>query len=328
MGYLTILTLLLFSLALFLATRRKWIGHETLQIIANICAIGALIAAVLVFVIPSPQIQNEIDESALEIDKSIPSSTPTKDFVETKPIATIISEKDGMVLVFVPEGEFIMGSDSGNHDERPAHLVYLDPFWIDQTEVTNRMYALCVASEACVPPSKSGSITREIYFNNFAYDDYPVMFISWVQAMAYCEWVGRRLPTEAEWEKAARGSDGRNYPWGNDEPQEKLLNYNRFVGDTSNVFAYPLGTSPYGVYGMAGNVYEWVMDAYDPEYYTNSVHDNPQGLISSSSANRFHVVRGGSWVNNENFTRSSARISLWGTNADDPGAGFRCASSK
>jgi serine/threonine-protein kinase len=312
---------------LYVAARIKWIGQETLQTLSNVAGVIALLAAILVFVVPAAQIQFN-DGSLYSNNATIPSATPTKVFVKTTPIATFTSKSDNMVLVYVPEGEFIMGSDSGIKDERPAHQVYLNAFWIDQVEVTNRMYALCVASGMCFPPSKSNSITRENYFNNFAYDDYPVMFVSWVQAKTYCEWAGRRLPTEAEWEKAARGSDGRIYPWGSDSPQENLLNYGRLIGDTTNVFLYPFGASPYGAYNMAGNVYEWVMDAYNSEYYANRVYDNPQGPALTTSTSSFHVVRGGSWVNTENYLRSSARISLYGTNADDPGAGFRCAVSK
>lgn len=275
--------------------------------------------------LPTPVISPN-SPSPVSTSVAIPiQSTPTKVFLEVAPIATLKSEKDGMVLVYVPEGEFIMGSNSGNPDERPAHSVYLNSFWIDQTEVTNRMYALCVASGACIPPSKNSSITRENYYNNFAYENYPVMFISWVQAKTYCEWAKRRLPSEAEWEKSARGTDGRNYPWGNDEPQEFLLNFNRFIGDTTDVYKYSLGTSPYGAFGMAGNVYEWVADFYDPNYYANNVYDNPTGPASANPIN--NVVRGGSWVDKENYTRSSARIYLWFKNADDPGIGFRCALS-
>ena len=247
---------------------------------------------------------------------------PTKIFTGITPIATKFSEKDGMVLVYVPKGEFFMGSDSGNPDEHPAHLVYLDAFWIDQTEITNRMYALCVASGVCTPPSKSSSTTRENYYNNFAYENYPVTYISWVQASTYCDWAARRLPTEAEWEKAARGTDGRRYPWGNDDPQENLLNFDRLIGDTTDVYKYTLGTSPYGVYDMAGNVYECVSDYYDANYYSNKVYNNPTGPESTTLNDK--VVRGGSWLDRDNYTRSSTRSRLWFNNVDDPAIGFRC----
>jgi len=124
----------------------------------------------------------------------------------------MISDKDGMVMVYVPAGEFEMGSENGDDDESPTRTVYLDAFWIDQTEATNVMYAKCVHDGACKTPFVAYSATRTSYYDNFEFDDYPVIYISWDYAKAYCRWAGRRLPTEAEWEKAARDVDGRTYP--------------------------------------------------------------------------------------------------------------------
>ncbi len=128
--------------------------------------------------------------------------------------STMISEKDGMTLVFVSAGEFMMGSETGYEDNKPAHTVYLDSFWIDQTEVTNKMYTLCVQVGTCQPPDSMSSFTRKPYYSNVEFEDYPVLYMNWNQAKTYCEWAGHRLPTEAEWEKAARGIDGRAFPWG------------------------------------------------------------------------------------------------------------------
>ena len=171
----------------------------------------------------------------------------------------MVSETDGMVLVYVPAGEFRMGSagsDSQAQDnEKPQHTVYLDAFWMDRTEVTNALYALCVKAGACQPPLSVNYSWRESYYGNSQYDGYPVVYVSWKDAAAYCEWAGRWLPTEAEWEKAARGTDGRLYPWGNAEPDANRLNFNGNV-DARAVGSYPSGASPYGALDMAGNVWE------------------------------------------------------------------------
>ena len=189
-------------------------------------------------------------------------------------ITTMVSEKDDMVLVYVPEGDFLMGSnDTEIHDAQPQHTVYLDAFWIDQTEVTNGMYEKCVEAGACEPPSKTMSKTRDSYYGNSQYADYPVIFIDFYSAETYCEWVERRLPTEAEWEKAARGTDGQEYPWG-EGIDSSLANYGDNVGDTTEVGSYPDGASPYGALDMAGNVEELVADRYEKDYYSSSPDAN------------------------------------------------------
>jgi serine/threonine-protein kinase len=156
--------------------------------------------------------QIPIETSPADIKDSItPTLEPTETTMPTPTLgigSTMISEKDGMVMVYVPAGEFTMGEGSDKHQ------VNLDAFWIDQTEVTNAMYAQCVVNGDCEPPSFSKSYTRESYYGNTEFDDYPVIYVDWNQANAYCSWAGRRLPTEADWEKAARGTDGRTYPWG------------------------------------------------------------------------------------------------------------------
>ncbi|MBI3165822.1 MAG: formylglycine-generating enzyme family protein, partial [Chloroflexi bacterium] len=161
---------------------------------------------------------------------------------------TMISEKDGMVLVYVPEGEFTMGSND-SPDEQPVHQVDLVAFWMDQTEVTNAMYAKCAADGACEPPLSTRSYTRENYYGNSDFSDYPVLHVDWNMAKAYCSWAGRRLPTEAEWEKAARGTDGRTYPWGEAISCDKANYYDGSkycIGDTTQAGSYPDGASIYG----------------------------------------------------------------------------------
>ncbi|HEU0291526.1 MAG TPA: SUMF1/EgtB/PvdO family nonheme iron enzyme [Anaerolineales bacterium] len=136
-------------------------------------------------------------------------ATPTLGISPTR-----ISEKDNMTLLYVPAGKFTMGSDNGREFEKPAHKVYLDAYWIDRTEVTNYMYAMCVSANTCSLPRTMASVLRSNYYDNPEFYDYPVVHVTWNDASAYCSWAGRRLPTEAEWEKAARGEDALTYPWG------------------------------------------------------------------------------------------------------------------
>lgn len=235
--------------------------------------------------------------------------------------STMISEKDGMVLVYVPAGEFTMGSDN-NSDEQPIHQVTLDAYWIDQTEVTNAMYADCVDANQCDPPSSTQSYSRSGYFGNSEFDNYPVLYVSWNDAVAYCEYVDRRLPTEAEWEKAARGTDASIYPWGDADPKDNLLNFNGNVGDTTEVGSYPTGASIYGAFDMAGNVWEWVNDWYDASYYQNSPSLNPSGPDSG----QYRVLRGGSWYFSNVSVRSAFRLSINPSVTRDD-IGFRCSRS-
>jgi serine/threonine-protein kinase len=221
----------------------------------------------------------------------------------------------------VPAGKFTMGSENGQSDERPVHTVYLDAFYMDKYEVTNARYAACVADGACTPPHESSS-TLSSYYGSPQYADYPVIHVDWYQAQAYCEWRGARLPTEAEWEKAARGTDGRTYPWGNNAPTCSLANFANCVGDTSAVGSYPAGASPYGIYDLAGNVWEWVADWYDANYYASSPSSNPQGPSSGDG----RALRGGSWYDSGSSVRASNRY--W----DVPdfrysSVGFRCSRS-
>jgi eukaryotic-like serine/threonine-protein kinase len=232
---------------------------------------------------------------------------------------------DGMEMVYVPEGEFLMGSPEGEgeSDEHPQHSVVLDAFWIDRTEVTNAQYARCLDAGTCSQPGCWHS-------NSFNANDQPVVCVDWPQARAYCEWAGGRLPTEAEWERAARGTDGRTYPWGN---QAATCQYAVIDDGSSNscgqggaawaVGSRPEGASPYGALDMAGNVREWVADWYLADYYDRSPQRSPTGPESGES----RVHRGGSWLSGADTVRSAFR------NADPPGiriynVGFRCATSK
>jgi formylglycine-generating enzyme required for sulfatase activity len=256
------------------------------------------------------------------------------------------AERDGMEMVYVPAGEFVIGSDEDDDmayaSEKPAHTVTLDAYWIDRTEVTNAQYALCVAGGACNPPFAYGqqrfnSHTREQYYDDPEYAGYPVIYVDWASAAAYCEWAGRRLPTEAEWEKAARGTDQRWYPWGSKNIRGNMLNmadrgtgdwysYNLIddgYDDTAPTGSYPAGASPYGAYDMAGNVWEWVSDWYSPTYYGISPAENPAGPESGETK----AMRGGSF-NNSNFgIRSATRSNSLPYNSYGY-VGFRCALSE
>ena len=200
----------------------------------------------------------------------------------------------GGEMVRVPAGEFIMGSDSGRAGEKPDHRVYLDEFYIDKYEVTNEQYNQCVSAGPCSPNQK---------FDGFTDPQQPVVGVDWNQASTYCSWVGKRLPTEAEWEKAARGTDGRTYPWGEGIDCSKAnygyCNYSK----TKQVGSYPSGASPYGAMDMTGNVLEWVADWYNENYYLNSLNRNPTGPETGNA----RVARGGSWGYDPNEVRAFHR---------------------
>lgn len=244
--------------------------------------------------------------------------TPT-DTASPVPV-TQVSPKDGMVKIYIPAGEFPMGSDSGSNNEKPVHTVYLDAFWIDQTEVTNKMYSLCVSAGVCQPPKAPNSYSRTSYYGNPEFENYPVIYVDWDMANTYCTWAERRLPTEAEWEKAARGTTKSTYPWGEGADCDKT-NSMGCKGETTAIGEFTLGMSPFGVLDMAGNVMEWVSDWYSATYYASSPRENPSGPSSGTA----HVIRGGSWKSNENSIRSSYRFGLNPDMTNLYLIGFRCA---
>jgi len=274
------------------------------------------------------------------VEMILPTVVPT---AEVSPTAEFVNEQvsavDGMPQVYIPAGIFHMGGMDVRRalNEIPDHDVTLDAFWMDQLEVTNAMYGLCVGAGGCTPPQSFKSQRRPEYFDNPEFKDYPVIYVTWGQATTYCEWAGRRLPTEAEWERAGRGDDFRTFPWGEDKADGTFANFNMLVGDTSRVGSYPAGASPFGVLDMAGNVAEWVYDFYSGDY-TNAITLNPVGPLESSSF--YRVVRGGSLGDAEINIRVSKRSSVLGSILStvpgskaylgefSPRIGFRCAGDE
>lgn len=230
--------------------------------------------------------------------------------------------QDGSVMVYVPGGSFPMGNDAGDRDERPQHDVWLDGFYIDKYEVSWAQYK---QSGAPIDPDPASRLPRARGPDWGIHDDQPVLNVTWHDAVAYAEWAGKRLPTEAEWEKAARGTDGRTYPWGNEPP-----NFDRAVWkehptaleSTAVVDCCLEGASPYGALNMAGNVYEWVLDSYESRYYLRSPKRNPVNLGRA----RYRSLRGGAFVLPAESLHSSYRYRLLARDRT-PYIGFRTALS-
>jgi eukaryotic-like serine/threonine-protein kinase len=326
------------KISIRMADPKLWLG---LGGVIAFCVIGAI--GIRSFI--PPHSTPEPTEQAIE-EEQIPTGEPILDGLPLLDIPTSIetktSVKDNSVFVLVPEGEFIMGSDPGEPyfwgAEAPKHNIYLDAFWIHQTEITNSMYRACVDNGTCSPPLETSSRTHKDYYDNEIYQDYPVINITYNAASAYCAWIDGRLPTEAEWEKAARGTDGRLFPWGNDEIQDNLANLcdanctnldipefglNDGYMDVAPVGSFPAGMSPYGAMDMAGNVLEWTSDWYAVDYYENSPYENPTGPASGNK----HPIRGGSWSSLRDGMRPSARTSKAPNDASDL-IGFRCAQDR
>ncbi|MDF0675287.1 MAG: SUMF1/EgtB/PvdO family nonheme iron enzyme [Nitrospira sp.] len=235
---------------------------------------------------------------------------------------TNITGKDGAPMVLIPAGKFWMGSpdSEGRKDEHPRHQIYLDAFYMDKFEVTVARYTEFVRAQNRSKPHYWDQVDTRTHRN------LPVVGVDWHDAKAYCEWAGKRLPTEAEWEKAARGTDGRTYPWGNEQPTVRLANFgqhfttNLYDDPLAPVDSYEAGNSPYGLHHMAGNVWEWTADWYDENYYRKGPERNPTGPANGKS----RVVRGGSWSWEPADVRSAYRQRNLPTERGS-NIGFRCA---
>ena len=239
---------------------------------------------------------------------AVPTPTPSAGDTWTRPA-------DDAAMVYVPAGEFLMGSTDEDIDttldecsdcmpdwftnEQPQHTVYLDAFWIDRSEVTNVQYRKCVEAGACEEPACWDD-------SDYNAPDQPVVCVRWDDAQDYAAWVGGRLPTEAEWEKAARGTDGRIYPWGNSSPDCDRANYYGCVGKPLPGGSHSDGASPYGALDMVGNVWEWVADWYADDYDSRSPAQNSQGPESGN----LRVLRGGSFYYLQGFVRCACRYGV------------------
>jgi len=243
---------------------------------------------------------------------SIPTPTPAPTTAGAEaPTAPPVAE----MMVEIPAGEFTMGNDAGDDDEKPAHTVPLEAFEIDMFEVTNADFAKFVEETGYqTGAEKAGEAGWRAYAEGK--DNHPVVKVTWNDANAYCEWAGKRLPTEAEWEKAARGTDGRTYPWGNDwDPAKANTKESGFRG-TVAVGSFAEGASSYGVFDMAGNVWEWTADWY--QAYPDSAYQ------SEYFGEKFKVTRGGGWFQEEKLVTTYNRSATDSSAANDD-LGFRCA---
>jgi serine/threonine-protein kinase len=328
--------------------------------IASLFVAAAILACSLpssIRIGPPPQEADTSQPAALPQDASPPAETaaietpipPTETPVPTLGVGSIRENPlDGALMVYVPEGPFLMGSEDGKPDESPEREVFLDAFWIYQTEVTNAQFALFVAATAHRTSAEESGVSR-VFFDDIrgAYwaapegpdsdlagrENYPVLHVSWFDADTYCVWAGGRLPTEAEWEKAARGTDGRVFPWGNHPGTAEIVNFcdsncpakwadavqNDGYETTAPVGTFPSGASPYGALDMAGNVWEWVADWYDEAYYSFAPLENPIGPESGT----FRVFRGGSWMETPAAMRIPARARVLPI-SHNTNMGFRC----
>jgi eukaryotic-like serine/threonine-protein kinase len=278
---------------------------------------------------------------------AVPSMAPVEVQTRTRP-------QDGAVMVLVPEGTFSMGSADrpagAMPDEKPQHAIYLDAFWIDQAEVTVAQFrAFVLDSGYLTTAEKQGWAYARVEGSgewqkvagagwqhpsgpgSSAGDTHPVVQVSWFDAAAYCAWAGAGLPTEAQWEKAARGTDARIYPWGNEFDGARVnycdascaggdLAFDDGYATTAPVGSYPAGAGPYGALDMAGNVWEWTAERYDAGYYDRSPSENPTGPPTGYS----RVLRGGSWNHDRSGMRTACRLESPPASTVD-NFGFRCA---
>ena len=224
-------------------------------------------------------------------------------------------------MVYIPSAVFNMGVTNGQIDEKPVHEVTLSAYWIDAYEVNNEQYKLCVDEGVCTEPHETKSLRQGAYFGDPAFSNYPVIAVDRQQAAAYCEWAGMRLPTEAEWEYAAKGPDGTTYPWGAAFVSGNLNYSGNGNYDTLAVNANPEDVSAFGVFDLGGNVSEWVGDRYQENWY--SVTDQPIDPTGPENGN-YYVIRGGSAQTGDNNVRTTDRFYGLGTSYSLD-RGFRCA---
>jgi formylglycine-generating enzyme required for sulfatase activity len=217
-----------------------------------------------------------------------------------------VSKKDGALMVYVPPGPFTMGSERGEPSEKPVHQVDLDGFYIDKQEVSWRKWKASGLPYLAEPNTRLQVVQAPDWG---LHDAQPVINVTWTEARKYAAWAGKRLPTEAEWEKAARGTDGREYPWGNQPPTfERAIWVDHPLSKvaTAPVNCCAAGASPYGAINMAGNVWEWCEDTYTPDFYASSPRKNPLNRIPQGPK----ILRGGAFQLESRFLRTTSRYWL------------------
>lgn len=331
-------------------SRRRQIEQRTIYALTGIAAVMLMILGAIYFTsrdeagnaetaVTEP-IMTATAQSAIVAAATQLAPTPTTPPFPTEtpqPTPEPIVTDSGARMLYMPGSIFRMGVDDGESNQGPSHLVRMSPFFIDETEVTNAQYSQCVADGACDPPARNSATYHETYFGDDAFAVYPVIFVNWYQAEAFCAWRGARLPSEAEWEMAA-GFDPEQtlifrFPWGDafdgektnfcdvncpNERQDTTVDDGH--RDTAPVGSYSNGRSPIGLYDMSGNVMEWVADWYDPRYYQESTDTNPLGPPEGE----FKTIRGGSWLSSQD------NVTVFFRNSFDPtvaraNLGFRCA---
>lgn len=275
--------------------------------------------------------RREINESPASA-AATPIVTPTAAPTIHQPGEVMKSAVDGMEMVYIPAGKFEMGSESGNADQTPIHTVQLNGFWLDRTEVTNEMFVRFLNAQG---NQQEGGTTWLDPTDPFVWivdkdgvwqtrserdNNYPALKVSWYGAKAYCAWAGRDLPTEAQWEYAAKGMENRRFPWGNDDPVCSLARFSGCGNSPVEVGSLLSGANVWGVLNLAGNVAEWTNDRYAADYYSQSPQENPPGPINGY----YRVIRGGSWQTTylplQTFNRKWA-----GADENINSVGFRCA---
>ncbi len=287
---------------------RKWISLGLLLMIMSACAPATEAP------IPTPLPATPVPVTT---QPTLPAPTLFPVTLTGAQAGEMVSWMDSGTLVYIPAGKFLMGMDQA---DAPLHEIYVDAYWIHQTKVTFGMYQQCIKVGACTAPSPEVGAPD---YNNLEFSSYPVVGVTWQQATDYCSWTQGRLPTEAEWEKAARGTDGRTYPWGNDEPACDLANLLGCYAHTTDTTDFPNGKSIYGVFDMSGNVFEWANDWYSPTYYSESPAENPTGPVSAD----YRVIRGTSFESD--LTQAHIATRHFNASANHRrDIGFRCVVPK
>ncbi len=299
---------------------------DTFRLCCLLIFLGVFHGADIVWGESSPELQNEQNETVVAEDADKIAKRRAKIAQTNRDLKMIQSAlledlvKKGVTppehMALIPAGSFTMGLDETDLSGlKPAHLVYLDAYWIDQSPVTNQAYRACFEEKVCRPPvmRAGGFLNRREYHDSPEFANFPVNYVRYGHVTDYCQWAGKRLPTEAEWEKAARGDDRRLYAWG-DEIPEGFLETNPL----QPVGSRPEGASPYGVMNMGGNMWEWVADSYNGDFYAHSPVVNPIGPEPHVTK----VKRGG-----DRFILTPwavIRSPEW-THDSNPNVGFRCA---